>query len=85
MSKGMQAFYDFVMVMVHLHEKKMRDFRTIFSKAQKAGRHEIPIKDLYVLRACKNLPFNFLALELTSYCFPFTPNFPLNCLNIQLF
>lgn len=60
MSKGMQAFYDFVMAMVHLHEKEMKDFRRMFSKAQKARRREIPIKDLHVLRAFRNLAFNFL-------------------------
>lgn len=61
MSKGMQAFYGFVMAMVHLHEKEMKDFRKTVSKAQMAGSCEIPIKDLHMLRAFKSLAFNFLA------------------------
>lgn len=89
MSKGMQAFYDFVMAMVHLHEKEMKDFRTMFSKAQMEGRREIPIKDLCVLRAYKNLVFNFLAsgvsITLLSIFFHFYPNFPFSSLNLQCY
>lgn len=87
MSKGMQAFYDFVMAVVHLHEKEMKDFRKISSKARMAGRREIPIKNLCVLRAFKSLAFNFLAsgvsITLLSIFFPFSPNIPFNSLNLQ--
>lgn len=86
MSKGMQAFYDFVMAMVHLHEKEMKDFGRMFSKAQMAGRREIPIEDLLVLRTFKSFAFNFLAsgvsITLLSIFLPFPPNFPFNSLNL---
>lgn len=86
MSKGMQAFYDFVMAMVHLHEKEMKDFRRMFSKAQMAGRREIPIEDLLMLRTFKSLSFNFLAsgvsITLLSIFLPFPPNLPFNSLNL---
>jgi len=86
----MQAFYDFSKAMVHLHEKDVKDFRRgALSKAQKAGMHEIPIKDLHALRAFKNLAFNFLASKaniiLLSVFFLFSPNFQFNSLNLQCY